>query len=95
MELVQGERTGKTKKNLYYSFDSDKNLHTYVKTKIKWGNGHELFSIFFIEDELFTENVRKGVRGNEYLGFPAVQKSTNKKSVFRNKQVCTTLHKNT
>ena len=48
------------KKNLYYSFDRDENLHTYVKSKIKWGNCPELFSIFFIENELFTENVKKG-----------------------------------
>ena len=26
------------------------------------------FSIFFIENELFTENVKKGVRGNEPNG---------------------------
>ena len=48
------------KKKLYYSFDRDENLHTYVKSKIKWGNCLELFSIFFIENELFTENVKKG-----------------------------------
>ena len=35
---------------------------------MKWGNCHELFSIFFIENELFTENVKKGVRGNEPNG---------------------------
>ena len=51
-------------KNLYYSFDSDENLHTNVKSKIKWGNSHEFFSIFFIEKELFTENVKKWVSGN-------------------------------
>ena len=48
------------KKNLYYSFDRDENLHTYVKSKIKWGNSLEIFSIFFIANELFTENVKKG-----------------------------------
>ena len=26
------------KKNLYYSFHRYENLHTYVKSKIKWGN---------------------------------------------------------
>ena len=56
------------KKNLCYLFDCDENLHTYVKSKIKWGNRHELFSIFSIENELFTENVKKGVRGNECSG---------------------------
>ena len=25
-------------KNLCYAFDSDENMHTYVKSKIKWGN---------------------------------------------------------
>ena len=39
-----------------------------MKSKIKWGNRHELFSIFFMENELFTENVKKGVRGNEPHG---------------------------
>ena len=53
---------GTEKKNLYYSFDCDGNLHTYVKSKIKWGNYLELFSIFFIENELFTENVKRGDR---------------------------------
>ena len=38
------------------------------KLKIKWGNGYELFSIFFVENGLFTENVKKGVRGNEPNG---------------------------
>ena len=27
---------------------------------MNWGNRHELFSIFFIENELFTENVTEG-----------------------------------
>ena len=49
-------------KSLYSSFDSDENLYTNVKSKIKWGNWHELFSISLIENELFTENVKKGVR---------------------------------
>ena len=48
------------KKNLYYWFDRDETLHTYVKLKIKWGNCLELFSIFFIENELFTENLKNG-----------------------------------
>ena len=39
-------------KNNYYFFDSDENLHIYVKSKIKWGNSPELFYIFFIENEL-------------------------------------------
>ena len=39
------------KKNLYNSFDRDENLHTYVKSKIKWGNCTELFP---------TEKVKKG-----------------------------------
>ena len=47
-------------KNLYESFDWDENLHTYVKSKIKWNNRHKLFFILLIENELFTENVRKG-----------------------------------
>ena len=40
--LLKGDRNGKNK-NLYYLFDSDKNLHTFVKLKIKWGNRHEFF----------------------------------------------------
>ena len=32
---------------------------------MEWGNRHDFFSIFFIENELFTENVKKGVCGNE------------------------------
>ena len=52
--------TTQAKKFFYYSFDSDGNFHAYVKSKIKWGNRHEVFSIFFIENQLFTENVRKG-----------------------------------
>ena len=59
-----GDRTPK-KKNLYYSFDCDGNLHMYVKLKLRWVNFHDFFSIFFIENVLFTENVKKGVRGNE------------------------------
>ena len=55
-------------KNLYYSFDYDENLHTHVKSKIKWGNRHELFSTFFIENELFAVNLKKGVRSNEPNG---------------------------
>ena len=55
------------KKNLYYSFDCDENLHTYVNLK-KWGNCHKLISIFFTENELFTENVKKGVRGKDPNG---------------------------
>ena len=47
------------KKNIYYWFVSDDNLHTYAKSKIKWGNNH-IFFIFFIENELFTENVKRG-----------------------------------
>ena len=47
------------RKNLCYSFSCDENLHTHVKSKIKWGNLHEFFSIFLIENELFTGNVRK------------------------------------
>ena len=42
-------------------------MHTHVKSKIKWGNCYELFSIFLIENEVFTENVKKWVRGNECL----------------------------
>ena len=40
-------------KNLCYSFDRDENFHTFVKLKIQCGS-------FSIENELFTENVRKG-----------------------------------
>ena len=35
---------------------------------VGWGNCRELFSIFFIENVLFTENVKKGVRGYEPNG---------------------------
>ena len=52
----------------YYSFDCDENLQTHVKSKIKWGNRHVLFSILFMENELFTENIKKGVCGNETNG---------------------------
>ena len=56
-------------KNLYYSFDCDENLYTYEKSKIKWANRQEIFlSIFFIENELFTDNLKKGVRGSECSG---------------------------
>ena len=49
------------KKNLCYSFNGDENLQTHVKFKIKWGNHYELFfPIFFIENDLYTENVKKG-----------------------------------
>ena len=47
-------------KNLQNSFDCDENLYTYVKSKMKWGECHELVSIFFKENELFAENVKKG-----------------------------------
>ena len=40
--------------------DRDENLHTYVKSKIKWGNRQEIFSIFSLENEFSTENVKKG-----------------------------------
>ena len=58
-------QTNKT--NLYYSFDSDENLYTFVELKIKSNRVTVMnfFSIFFIENELFTENVKKGVRSNE------------------------------
>ena len=35
---------------------------------MKGGNRQEHFSIIFIENELFTENVKKGVRCNEPNG---------------------------
>ena len=35
---------------------------------MKWGNRHENFSIFFTGNELFTENVNKGVRCNKPNG---------------------------
>ena len=60
--------TVRPKKNVYYSFNCDENMQTHVNSKIKWGNRHELCSIFFIENELFTENVKKWVRGNEPNG---------------------------
>ena len=56
MNMLRGP-FAQNKKNLYYSFDCDENLYTYVKSKMKWGNRHELYSIFVIENELFTENV--------------------------------------
>ena len=49
------------KKNTIH-FVSDENLPTYVKSN------HELFSIFFIENEFFTEKVKRGVRGYEPNG---------------------------
>ena len=39
-------------------------MHTNVKPK-KMGNLQELFSIFFIENKLVIENLKKGVRGKE------------------------------
>ena len=47
-------------KILYYSFDSDEILHTHVKSKKKktWVTVKNFFSISFIENELFTENVK-------------------------------------
>ena len=57
-----------SKKILYYSLDCDENLHTYVKSKKEWGSCHELFSIFFKENELFTENIKRRVCGNEPNG---------------------------
>ena len=59
---------GAKRKILYYSFDSDVNLHTYVKYKINLGNRHGIFSSFFIENQSITENVKYGVRGNEPNG---------------------------
>ena len=56
------------KKKLYYLFDRDENLHTSVKLTTKWGNCQELFSILFIENELFTENLKNGIRSNEPNG---------------------------
>ena len=52
------------KKNLYYWFDYDENLHTHVNSKIKLGNRSKLFSIFFIENELFIETVISLLREN-------------------------------
>ena len=53
-----GDRT--PKKNLYSSSNCDEKLNTHVKSKIKWGNCHERFSIFLKKNELFTENVKEG-----------------------------------
>ena len=58
--MFKGTVQAKKKQNLHYSFYSDENLPTYVKSKINWGNCQELFSIFFIEMHLFTENEVKG-----------------------------------
>ena len=60
MNTLRG-RTPK-KKSIYCSFDSYESLHTHVKPKMKWGNRYEPFSIFIIENELFTENIKKGPR---------------------------------
>ena len=53
------------KKYLYYSVDRDETLHTYVKSKIKWGKCLELFSIFFIENQLLRENAKKGCQRHQ------------------------------
>ena len=53
---------------IHDSFNRDAKLHTYVKSKIKGGNRHELFSIFPIENQLFTENSKNKVRCNEPNG---------------------------
>ena len=55
-------------KDLYYSLNYDESLYKLVRSKIKWGNRQEIFSIYFIENELFTEVVKKGNRGNEPNG---------------------------
>ena len=57
-------------KNLQYSFVSDEIFPTFVKSKIKRGNGHEFFLHFLLrkQNELLIENVKKGVRGNEPNG---------------------------
>ena len=53
------EETAQAKnKNLSYSFDSDENLHTFVKSKIKQGNRHEFFSQF-LHRERFIHRKRK------------------------------------
>ena len=46
---------------LYYWSDRNQNLWTYIKSKNNWGNSRVLFPIFFIENELFKENGKKGV----------------------------------
>ena len=38
----------------------NKNLWTHVKSKNNWGNCRVLFLVFLIENELFTENGKKG-----------------------------------
>ena len=55
-------------KKLHYSFDCDENLNIYVKLKLKRGNCPDFFTTLFIENQLLTENVKKGVRGNEPNG---------------------------
>ena len=48
------------KKNLYYSFDCDENLHIYVKSKLKWGSGHEFFFCFLHRKPVIDRNRKKG-----------------------------------
>ena len=43
-------------------------MHTYVKSKLKWSNRHDFFSILFIENDLYIENVNMGVSVNEPNG---------------------------
>ena len=59
-KILKGTVPPPQKKKLNYSFDCEEILHIYVKSKFEWGNFHELFSIISIENQLFTENIKKG-----------------------------------
>ena len=60
IELVSLSGPYRQEKILYYPFDSDINLHTYVKLKIKWGNHQELFFHFLHRKRVIHRKRKKG-----------------------------------
>ena len=48
---------------LYFWSDHNKKLWTHVKSRNKWGNSRVLLPAYFLENESFTENWKKIVRG--------------------------------
>ena len=67
-DMYLRDRTPKTRKKVFFIRSIVMKICTHVKPKINWGNCPEIFSIFFIENELFTENLKEGVHGNEPNG---------------------------
>ena len=48
------------KNNLYYSFHRYENLHTYVKSKIKWGNCLDIFFNFLHRKRVIHRKLQSG-----------------------------------